>query len=382
MSSDEPGSRPRGPAATESGNALDAPPDAPTAISPLGGPWSLPAQWYWDEHHHGHERRAIFAREWLLVGRADELAEVGAQVPIECAGWPLLLTRSDDGAIRGFHNVCRHRAAPLLDQAKVGTTVRCPYHGWTYDLRGRLRKASACPELVGHSAQLDLVPVRVDIWRGFVFVNLDPAATSLQAVHGQALARANGFAVERFELFGHEIHDLDCNWKTYVDNYAEGYHIPYLHPRLAQSIEWRRYRVDSRDKHSVHVAPAANRAASDGLWLFLFPALALNIYSTGMNIERVLPLGPRKTRLQYSYYFADPGSADAQQAHDLSVQVTREDIAMCERVQRNLEAGVYQVGPLHPQWENGLIFFHQLVRQACESARPAGSRQAAVRPVP
>jgi choline monooxygenase len=168
----------------------------------------------------------------------------------------------------------------------------------------------------------------------------------------------------------HEVqHELACNWKAYADNYLEGYHIPLVHPGLNKEIDARRYVVDVDERHRWvrHSAPARDGAVNAGRWLWRWPNLALNLYPGGMNVERYDPVAPDRTRLRYSYSFLRPDDHEASEAVlRMSAQVTAEDTAICESVQRNLASGAYEAGRLSPRHEGGVAAFQRWVRQAVD----------------
>ena len=145
-------------------------------------------------------------------------------------------------------------------------------------------------------------------------------------------------------------HELACNWKTYADNYLEGYHIPLVHPALNKEIDAKRYRVDVDEDYRwvLHSAPARDGALNLGRWLWRWPNLAVNLYADGMNVERYDPLGPSRTRIRYSFAFADPSSPAKRDTVRLSGLTLDEDRAICEAVQRNLDSGVYSTGAAEP----------------------------------
>jgi choline monooxygenase len=331
---------------------------------------TLPAAWYgadptiWDR-----ERRAIFRREWLMIGRAAEVAGPGSYLTETIAGWPVFVIRDRDGELRGFHNVCRHRAGPILWDGKGQCDVlRCRYHGWVYDTTGALRRT---PEF-GDAADFDkgdfgLFPIQTSIWRGLVFVNLDMDAQPLAQAMAALTAETAAFDIEGYAFHSSAEHEMACNWKTYVDNYAEGYHVRDVHPGLNAEIDAKQYQVIVKDRHAVHQAPQRDGANYSGLWLWRYPNLGLNIYPTGMNIERMVPVGPNRTKLVYNFFFQDV-SASAEPriraAIEAGHQVAREDIRICESVQRNLDAGLYDTGRLSPRHENGVWYFQKLVREA------------------
>ena len=329
---------------------------------------TLPARWYHDSEVYERERVAVFGREWLVIGRASQLQAPGDYLAADLSGWSLLVVAGHDGELRAFHNVCRHRAGPLVD---VGAgrcrTLVCRYHGWSYELDGRLKRARDFGDDDLPMDELGLLPVQVGIWRGLVFVNLDHAAAPLLDALGSFVAECDPFPMEELQFSHQLVHDVDANWKTYADNYMEGYHIPLVHPRLNKEVDAKRYRVDVGDHYCSHSAPARDGSLTAGKWLWRYPNLAINLYPDGMNVERFLPLGPRRTRIVYDYFFRDI-SPTAQAENDevvrLSIEVLEEDRAICEAVQRNLESGVYDAGRLSPRHENGVAYLQSLIREA------------------
>lgn len=326
---------------------------------------TLPAEWYRGTEQFDRERRGIFAAAWLYAAHVAELTGPGAYVARVCAGWPILITRSPDGGVGGFHNVCPHRAGPLVeDGAGTATTFVCRYHGWVFEPDGSLRGARdfGAPDPEGCT----LTTLRTEVWRGLVFVNVDGTAPPLEDALGSFVAQTEGFDLEAFVPAGTWHHDLACNWKTYAENYLEGYHIPIVHKELARSIEVRSYEVIAHDDWCLHRAPAKDGTVLDGRWLWRWPNLALNLYRDAMNLEQFLPLGPATTRVAYAYFSRD-GSLD-EDVSRLSKLLLMEDAAICEAVQRNLDAGVYNGGVLSPKHEQGVALFQRLVRA---SAAPA-----------
>jgi choline monooxygenase len=330
---------------------------------------TLPAAWYRDAAVYERERRELFAREWLVLARADAVAEPGSYVATVLAGYPLVAVRGDDGRLRAFHNVCRHRAGPLVDdgEGSVRGAIVCGYHGWSYRHDGSLLRARDFGDGDGFDpACFGLFSVQVTTWAGLVWVNLDESAPVFEDDLGLFLTEVGGFPLERFRFCEERFEDVACNWKTYVDNYLEGYHIPLVHPTLMREIDVAQYRVDTHDRYCVHSAPARDGARNLGKWLWRWPNVALNLYETGMNVERILPFGHDRTRIVYTYFFTDADAATIEGTKQVSATTLAEDRAICEAVQRNLDAGVYDTGRLSPKHEGALVHFHDLVREAVE----------------
>ena len=327
---------------------------------------TLPPSWYHDPEIFRRERDRLWGRHWLAVATASQLDAPGRYVATTVAGWPVLVVSDADGRVRAFHNVCRHRAGPLCWDG-VGTCTRlvCRYHGWSYGLDGTLTSAR---DFGCDPGERSLLALRCDTWRGIVFVNLASETSPLADEIGEF---AEQCAAVRWEDLVHRAdahHDVEANWKTYAENYLEGYHIPLVHPGLNREVDASRYTVTVGSRWCRHDAPTRDGAVNAGLWIWCWPNLALNVYPGGMNLERFVPLSPTTTRVHYSYFFA--GEVD-EAVVSMSTTVLEEDRRICEAVQRNLEAGAYGEGVLSPRHEGGVEAFQAWVRHALDA--PGGA---------
>ncbi|HLK45935.1 MAG TPA: SRPBCC family protein [Acidimicrobiales bacterium] len=321
---------------------------------------TLDAGAYRGSEQYSRERTGAFAASWLFFAHASELSAPGEYVARELAGYPVVVMRDEHGSLGAFHNVCPHRAGPLVHDGRGSATAFvCRYHGWVFERDGALRSARDFGE-PGPDPACRLFDVRVDTWRGLVFVNLDGTAPPLDAALGGFADQTIGFEFESFVPAGEWHHDLECNWKTYAENYLEGYHIPIVHKELARSIEVAQYEVEAYEDWCVHRAPPRDGTVLDGRWLWRWPNLALNLYRDSMNLEQFLPLGPSRTRVAYRYFSRD-GTLD-EEVSRLSKLLLMEDAAICEAVQRNLDAGAYRAGVLSPRHEQGVARFQALLR--------------------
>ncbi|MGH8165151.1 MAG: aromatic ring-hydroxylating oxygenase subunit alpha, partial [Rhodanobacteraceae bacterium] len=295
----------------------------------------------------------------------------------EVAGVPLVLMRGEDGALRALHNVCRHRAGPLaLCDGRDAKRLRCHYHGWTYALDGQLLSA---PEMAGAAgfdiAAIRLPQARVAEWRGLVFAALDGDVPPLTELLDGIDARIGDRAIGRYVFHRRVEYDLACNWKTYIDNYLEGYHVPHIHPQLNRMLDYRDYVVETSHWHSLQHSPLESGGAlygsGEALYWFIWPNTMLNLMPGRMQTNRVLPLDADRCRIVFDYYYPpETGGVEARHAQDhaFSDLVQREDVDMCERVQRGLASGSYIAGRLNPSRENGVHHFHELLRAAYRSA--------------
>ena len=328
---------------------------------------TLAAALYSDPTVYEAERKAIFAKSWQLLAHDSQLAAPGDYVAATFAGYPVLAVRGDDGVIRAFHNVCRHRAGPLVKDGAghAGRGLTCLYHGWRYALDGRLASARDFgPAENFDPRNFGLVALACESWRGFVFMNMDKNAPQLMRTIAPLEERASALSLERFTRAQHSVHDLKCNWKTYVENYLEGYHIPVLHPALAASLG-ANYGVTIEPPMQFYRADPHEGSAVAGLWGWMWPCLGINVYAEGILVERMWPIDLANTRLDYLFLFSQDADAKAiEDAVAASVVTTQEDIFITEAVQRNLNAGIYEKGRLSPRHEQGVAWFQKEVARA------------------
>ncbi len=338
---------------------------------------TLPAYAYADPAFHDFERDVIFARTWQLVGRAAQLREAGDHVVAEVAGRPVIAVRGSDGVLRGFFNVCRHRAGPLALENGNASRLRCRYHGWTYTLEGRLRSAHEMEGAEDFDVScIHLDPVHVAEWEGLVFAAVEQPAAGMEELMADVRERIQPTDLSKMRFRARDVYDIDCNWKAYVDNYLEGYHLPHVHPGLNRLLDYRSYATHTADWHSWQQSPLdGDRGpyrAGEAFYYFVWPNLMLNILPDRLQVNQVVPLSQRRCRVIFDYFYMDTASEAAREAiradREFSDEVQKEDVAICERVQVGLESGSYRAGRLSPKRESGVHHFQELVRAAWRSA--------------
>jgi len=347
---------------------------------PLERARTMPNSWYTSPDVYQLERDTAFARTWQVVGRADQVKERGSFLTANIAGEPILVVRGDDGVLRAFFNVCRHRAAPIVnEECGTATKLRCRYHGWTYDLAGRLK---GTPEFEGVQEfckeEQGLPPVSVAEWGPFVFVHLteprEPADAFLRPLPSWVESRG-GFGNLKWQA--RKTYDLNCNWKVYVDNYLDGgYHVNTVHPGLAGVLDYKEYRTVCDGRTVLQSSPmkpaegAAGRTRTGDLaaYWWLYPNFMLNFYSGVMDSNLVLPLGVDRCRVVFDFYFAE-GTDPSFVTDSVAVadQVQAEDMGICEEVQRGLNSRSYTTGRFSVKRENGGYYFHQMLGRELKS---------------
>jgi choline monooxygenase len=352
---------------------------------PLEKAYTIPAPWYFDTRLAQLERDSVFAGNWQVVGRLDQVKEPGQFFTIDVNEELLLIAHGDDGKLRCFYNVCRHHAAAVEPRAAgCARQFRCPYHGWTYGNDGSL-KGMVEFEGVCNFERSDngLVPVRVDTWGNFVFVNLDGHATPLAEFLGTASSVVTPLKLtETLHYFDRRIYTLKCNWKVYVDNYLDGgYHVPHAHKGLSSVVEYTKYTIENFERSCLQSSPLDASSAIESaigatrqghaFYLWVYPNFMINAYSGVMDTNLVLPLGVDKCAVIFDYYFADISAAAAQHHREsiaVSEKVQDEDMAICDSVQRGLRSRAYVAGRLSVRREAGEHLFHRLLHKDLTSA--------------
>ena len=328
---------------------------------------TLPSHYYTDPLLLAAETERIFARTWQLVGHAGLVKEQGSYFTAVVGNEPIIVVRGSDGELAALSNVCRHRAGPVARAAGRCRAFQCGYHGWTYALDGRLL---GTPELDGieqfDRAAFALPRFRVATWLDLVFVNLEPAAPSLEDYLGDLTTRFDTRRFASVRLAHRKEWEIRCNWKVYVDNYLEGYHIPVVHPALFRRLDYGAYRVETGGLHSRQHAPLRGEAG-EAFYYWVFPNLMLNVYPDSFQLNLVTPLAPERARVRFEWYLLDPGRPGA--ADELargiafSEEVQREDTAICEAVQEGLRSRTCEQGRYSVRRENGVHHFHGLLHR-------------------
>jgi choline monooxygenase len=338
---------------------------------------TIPASWYTHDGVANLERERVFGHTWQVVARADQVANVGQFVTTELAGEPLLIVRGNDNQLRAFFNVCRHHAAAVATQEHGQASIfRCPYHGWSYGLDGSLKGAPEFEGVCGFDRSHNgLVPVNVDAWEQFVFVNLGPKPAPLANFLGELVQRVAPLKLNSLQFFERRVYPLNCNWKVFVDNYLDGgYHVPHLHKGLNSVLDYRQYSIECEDRYCLQSSPMtattedANVAATrtgDRAWYFWqYPNFMMNLYSGYMDTNLVLPDGGDCCKVIFDFYFDDVSESAAgrnRQSIAVGERVNDEDVGICEAVQRGLHSRAYGAGRLSVRREAGEHLFHRLL---------------------
>ncbi len=354
---------------------------------------TLASKFYTDPAVLEAEKARIFRRTWQLVGTLNTpcgeqngvertIADAETFFTADVIGEPVVVVRDKEGTLRAFSNVCRHRAGPIACGSGCKNVLRCGYHGWTYTLDGRL---IGTPDVEGveffDRSTMGMFPLRLETWEQLIFVNFDPNAEPLSAYLGKIPEQARRFQFQGLQSAERRDYIIDCNWKVYVDNYLEGYHIPIAHPGLMREIDYSQYRTDTYRYYSQQFAPIRAMKPEDGaerfyppstglqeaLYFWIFPNLMLNIYPDNLSTNLIVPLSHDKTLTIFEWFFHEANSEKVreriQRAVAFSDEVQQEDIELCRSVQRGLNSSTYDRGRYSVKRENGVHHFHLLLSE-------------------
>jgi len=338
---------------------------------------TIPASWYVDSRIAELEAKVVFSKTWQMVGRVDQVEAPGQFVTTTVAGEPIVVVRGNDGVLRGFYNVCRHHAAAVVTEpCGKASILHCPYHGWNYGLDGSLK---GMPEFDGvknfDRQQNGLVPVKVEAWEKFVFVNLDSESVPLRDFLGGLTQRIAPLGVSNLHYFDSRVYEIHCNWKVFVDNYLDGgYHVPHLHKGLNSVLDYKEYTIENEDWYCLQSSPmvassedaatGATRKGNRAWYFWQYPNLMINCYEGYMDTNLVLPLDVDHCRVIFYFYFGDVSEARREyneQSVAVGARVQDEDLGICEAVQRGLKSRAYAAGRLSVRREAGEHLFHRLL---------------------
>ena len=325
--------------------------------------YTLPGRYYYDPDIFEREKHAIFYRSWLYAGHVCLLDAPGKYLVRDIGDQSVIIIRHGDGELRGFHNVCQHRAHRLLEgEGGVRESIVCPYHNWTYELSGALKYARGTERMTHFDAgAVCLRPVKVEVFHGFVFYNLDleaaPMSTEYAAL-GDELRTFSPNAPQLKRAYRRE-YPIKANWKVSVENFDECYHCPIRHKSLmAGGLDVHSYRVQVKGNYHAHYSrdvgdqqaysydPQAEGQAEElGAW-FLWPTLSFEVYPGGyLNTYYHHPVGPEETVQIFEWYFDTDHLTDEYQAIvDFMSVVRDEDLPIVESVQKGLHSMGYIQG--------------------------------------
>jgi Rieske 2Fe-2S family protein len=368
---------------------------------------ALPAHYYFDRAHYERELRRIWFRNWIYVGRSEELQAPRSFRTFEIGDQRILLLRDDAGQLQGFYNTCRHRGAALCREARGqlrSPAIICPYHAWAYNLQGELLRTSSKAHALGFDVgDYSLYKVAAQEWNGCVFIALTDDAPPLEKNFDQPLNRLNNWSLGELRIGHVFVKTMQCNWKIFWENYNECLHCPGVHAQLAQLVpifgrglleerddpQWVQHAGSTDPKYKGGLRPGATTWSMNGqgvgpplpglteedrqaghVYVTSLPSVFFVGHPDYVRIVRLRPLGPEQTEMCVEYLFAaqtlaDP-DFDMRNAVDFANRVMTEDAQVCELNQLGLHAAPHQQGVLMPE-EYLVLQFQEWIRGQLES---------------
>ena len=340
------------------------------------GAKTLAQEYFVSPEIFAREQKTIFSAQWVCVGHQSQLARAGDYFVAAVAGESLIVARSQEDAIHGFYNVCRHRGTRLCEDAHGhSAAIRCPYHAWTYALDGRLIGAPHMEAAPGFErAEHSLHPVRLALWEGFIFINLARDSPPLATVFAPLLAKFSHWNLPRLRSARRIEYDVSANWKLIFENYSECYHCPGVHPMLSKvspsdsaendlcegpflggfmAITQGGSLTMSGEACALPVGDMREEDHARVFYYSIFPNLLLSMHPDYVMVHQIWPLAPARTRIHCDWFFhpeafdrADFRPEDAIEFWDVTNQ---QDWHVCELSQQGISSRVYQPGPYSPR---------------------------------
>ncbi len=343
---------------------------------------TLPGTFYNDPVVFERIKESLFARSWQMITGAEDQVKL----PLDALPFrfmdgfidePLLLLRDAQGALNCLSNVCTHRGKIIVENpGKLDRGLVCGYHGRRFQLDGSFMSMPETQDMENFPCTDDnLTQLPIKQWRQFLFTSFDPIIPFEEWVEG--LERKVGFLpVQDFRFAASRSRDylVHANWALYCDNYLEGFHIPFLHKALAQSIDWGSYRTEpdtwgncqvgvGKSGDVVFDLPKTHEDHGQQIaayYFWLFPNIMFNFYPWGLSLNMVRPLQQNLTKVSFRAYVWDEKKLGTGAGGDIDL-VEREDEAVVEQVQLGTRSRFYKHGRFSPRQERGVHQFHSII---------------------
>ena len=341
---------------------------------------TLSSNFYTDINYYNESKEKIFASSWQFVADTDVIKIPGQQYPFMLLegilNEPLLLTRDFDDTVHCLSNVCTHRGTVLVEDTKNDRQIRCRYHGRRFSLDGTFLYMPEMEEAVNFPSESDNLPtVAWNIWKKFFFVSLNPLIPFNKMVN-EMEKRIGWMPIDEFRFDPTRSKDylVQTNWALYCENYLEGFHIPYVHQSLSNTLDYGNYRTELFEYANLQVGivksgelhfdlPKDSKDYGQDIaayYFWLFPNVMFNFYPWGLSINVVKPVTINRTRVSFLTYIWKEELLDSGVGSGLD-RVEREDEAVVEAVQIGIHSRYYNRGRYSPKRETGIHHFHKLL---------------------
>src|SRR6476661_5710677 len=345
-----------------------------TADTSQHGAKTLPQKYFVSPEVFYQEQEKIFAGQWVLVGHESEVAKAGDYFLRDVSGESLIIARDKSGEDRAFYNVCRHRGRRWCEEASGhAAAIQCPYHAWTYGLDGRLVGAPHMDEVKEFDREeFSLWPVKVEIWEGFIFVNLAPDAKPLAEWFEPLRGKFTEWNLPKLRSSKRVEYDVKANWKLMFENYSECYHCPGVHPMLSKVSPYDSAENDLAEGPFLggfmQINPGKSLTMSGNacaafvgkiedlqqvFYYSIFPNMLLSLHPEYVMVHQLWPQSPERTLIVCDWLFhpdaftrKDFKPEDAIEFWDMT---NKQDWHVCELSQQGIASRAYEPGPYSPR---------------------------------
>ena len=342
------------------------------------GSKTLPRNYYTQPDILRQEFINIFQNNWICIARNSDLTDKGQYITVQLGDESAIVLKDKKDEIKAFFNVCRHRGTRICNnqEGKFSNTIQCPYHGWTYDLNGKL-VGSPHMEKINDFKKIDypLFPIQIKEWEGFIFLNLSDNPISFNQAFKPIERRFQSWDLQDLSVIDKKTYQVNCNWKLIIQNYCECYHCPMIHPQLAEIHNYLGGRNDffkgpflggymdfSSDKESItssgkYCCPPLKNIKGNDLrrvyYYSLFPNMLLSLHPEYVMYHTVWPNGPDKCIVNCSWLFLKESAISYKdsiyEAIDFWDKTNQQDWQICEYSQLGINSIKYSPAPYSGQ---------------------------------
>ena len=333
---------------------------------------TIPSNWYSDEKILKIEKENIFSKSWHLLGSIDQIPNKGDYLIKTINEQPIVVIKDKVGEVNVFYNVCQHRGCVLLEKDGNSKQIKCGYHGWVYELNGKLKAARGFDKEDLDFEQLNLKSIEHYIWMNQIFVKLQSDCNNLPKTLEEIETIIAPIKFDNYLFHFRKSYKIKCNWKVYMDNYLEGFHIPLVHPKLNNVIDYKSYSTEIFDNFSLqwcHINAESSPYkkiddVSKAYYFTLFPNILLNIAPGRLQTNIIEPINASSCNVYFDYYFENEEDLKSiQEDISFSEEVQNEDINICERIQIGLESDGFDHGVFSKKYETGVNHFQSYIEK-------------------
>ena len=358
--------------------------------------FTMPGEFYTSEDFLELEREQLFRKKWICLGREEEISEVGDYFATDLVGEPIILVRTSAGTIKALSNVCRHRAMPLVEGRGNSKRFTCSYHAWTYNLDGQLQRAHGVEDQHAEFVRDCKLPeFKCEIWHGFIFANLDPAAASLLESESmqQVEPMVENMRIGDMRLLYSSEQEWETNWKCLVENFLEGYHLSTVHRNTLHPFTPTQLSKhfpagdDFLGFYSCYPQDAPSRGETRGnltdeekrrsLMLGIAPSSVFGISGFKVTYNLIQPISATRLRTRVGMIGFLPESDEEKLKSDAGVELFKrtfpEDEAQLVKLIRGLKSSSYEPSVLaKPDYEGTIWdFYNYMARNISHSGDEA-----------